>query len=240
MNKSFKYVNERNKNEIRKWIRTQLLQENSIFVCPFLFFYFSHFFVMIWWLLQILYSFSYSQFKFLVSEVDFSKPCSCLKAKTWFVKINWRAKELALTVGKGLKNFYKSTDHHKKVTDLKKPHKAQRGTVHCNNFAHSHILFSIYFLTFTFLTLLFIFAAITFACLRLCANRWKQRLKNETRINNLNAEWKMRTESDWEENYCKGQSLSMCYFCCFFLQSPLCVIYWLLLQNLYSFWHCQF
>ena len=112
--------------------------------------------------------------------------------------------------------MYKSTNHHKKLTDLKKPNKAQRGTVDCNNCALSHILFSIYFLPFTFLTLFFIFAAVTSACLRLCANKWKQRPKNETRINNLNVDRKMRTESDWGENYCKEQSLSMCLILLFF------------------------
>ena len=122
------------------------------------FFTFSQLFVMIWRLVQIQYSFSHSQFKFLVSHVDFGKPSFCLQAKTWFAKVNMRQKELELTVGKGVLNLYKSTNYHKKLAEWEKLEKStQIGTVPCNSCVPSHILFSFIFLPFTFLILLFIF-----------------------------------------------------------------------------------
>ena len=142
------------------------------------FFTFSQLFVMIWRLVQIQYSFSYCQFKFLVSHVDFGKPSFCLQAKTWFAKVNMRQKELELTVGKGVLNLYTSPNHHKKLAEGEKLEKStQRGTVPCNSCVPSHILFSFIFLPFTFLILLFIFSATVSACLRKDANKQKQWLK---------------------------------------------------------------
>ena len=75
---------------------------------------------MTWRLVQIQYSFSHCQFKFLLSHVDFGKPCFCLQAETWFAKVNMRHKELELTVGKGVLNLYKSPNHHKKLAEGEK------------------------------------------------------------------------------------------------------------------------
>ena len=144
----------------------------------FLFFPFSQLFVMIWRLVQFQYSFSYCQFKFLVSRVDFGKPRFCLQTKTWFAKVNTRHKELELTVGKGVLNLYKSPNHHKKLTEVEKQEKStQRGTVLCNSCVLSHILFSFFFLLFIFLILLFIFSATVSACLRKDSSKQKQWLK---------------------------------------------------------------
>ena len=153
------------------------MSRNSPFRCVFLFFSFSHLFVIIWWLVQILFSFSHYQCKFLVSPVDFGKPSFCFQAKTWFDKINWRDKELALTVRKGVQNLCKSRSHHKKLAEGKKTKKTPRRTLSCNRCVLSHILFSFFFLSFTLLILLFIFPATVSAYLRLCANKEKQWLK---------------------------------------------------------------
>ena len=131
------------------------------------FFTFRQLFVMICRLVQIQYSFSHCQFKFLVSYVDFGKPSFCLQAKTWFAKVNMRQKELELTVGKRVLSLYKSPNHHKKLAEGEKLEKSpQRGTVPCKSCVPSHILFSFIFLPFTILIPLFIFLATVFACLR--------------------------------------------------------------------------
>ena len=130
---------------------------------------------MIWRLVQIQYSFSHCQFMFLLSHVDFGKPCFCLQAETWFAKINMRHKELELTVGKGVLNLYKSPNHHKKLAEGEKTRRKHTGrNLPCHSCVLSHILFSFFFLPFTCLILLFIFSATVSACLRLCANKKKQ------------------------------------------------------------------
>ena len=142
----------------------------------FCFFPFSRHLVMIWRLVQIQYSLSYGQFKFLVSPVDFGKPGFRFQAKTWFAKINQRHKELELTVAKGVQNLYKLPNHHKKVTAGKNK-KEHRVTVPCKSCVLSHILFSFLFLPFTFLILLLIFSAAVSACLRKDARKQKQWLE---------------------------------------------------------------
>ena len=137
---------------------------------------------MIWRLVEIQYSFSHCQFKFLVSHVDFGKPSFCLQAKTWFAKVNMRQEELELKVGKGVLNLYKSPNHHRKLAEGEKLEKStQRGTVPCNSCVPSHILFSFIFLPFTFLILLFIFFS---HCFCLFAQRRKQAKTVAEKMNN--------------------------------------------------------
>ena len=126
---------------------------------------------MIWRLVQIQYSFSHCQFKFLVSHVDFGKPSFCLQSKTWFAKVKMRHKELELTVGKGVLNMYKSPNHPKKLAEGENKKKTHRGTVPCNTSVLSHIVFSFLFLPFTCLILLLIFSATASACLRKGASK---------------------------------------------------------------------
>ena len=184
------------------WLRTQLLRKRvPLCVLSSCFFTFCQLFVMIWRLVQIQYSFSYCQFKFLVSHRSVAvvgKPSFCLQAKTWFAKVNMRQKELELTVGKGVLNLYKSPNHHKKLAEGEKLEKStQRGTVPCNSCVPSHILFSFIFLPFTFLILLFIFSATVSACLRKNANKQKQWLKKWTiGLKMRTVERQMRTECE--------------------------------------------
>ena len=87
--------------------------------------------------------FSHCQFKFLVSQVDFGKPYSGLKAETWFAKINLRHKELALTVGKN-QSMYKSQNHHKrwlKGKNKKKHTEMDHFFQMLGSWSHCHLIF---------------------------------------------------------------------------------------------------
>ena len=57
----------------------------------------------------------------------------------------------------------------------------------------------------------------SFACLRFCANKQKKWLKRWTiGLKVCTVERKTSTERDWKKNYCKKQSLSVCFFVFFF------------------------
>ena len=143
MNKSFKYVNERNKNEIRKWIRTQLLQENSIFVCPFLFFYFSHF---LWWFGDF--------YKFFTHFPTVNSNSLCLmlilanhilawKQKLGLPKSTWDTRSLHWQWKKS-QNMYKSQNHHKNL--LKGKNKKKHTEIDpffqkLGSWSHCHLIF---------------------------------------------------------------------------------------------------
>ena len=233
MNNRIKNVNGREKDENTMWLRTQLLQGTvPLGALFFVFFSFSHLFVMIWWLVQILYSFSPCQCKFLVSRVDFGKPSFCFQAKTWFAKINRRDKELALTIEKEYRICASLQVITKSWLKGKKTKSTSRGTLSCNRYVLSHILFSIFFLSFTFLILLFIFPATVSACLRLCANKQKPWLKKwAIGLKMWTVETKMRAECDWEHIFCKEQSLYVCSFLFFF--PSVTFLWWF--GNLYKF-----
>ena len=63
--------------------------------------------MMILRLIEILYSVSHCQFKFLVSRVDFGKPFSGLKAKTWFAKNQPETQRTCIDSGKKKRDFVK-------------------------------------------------------------------------------------------------------------------------------------
>ena len=79
-------------------MKTQLLQE-TVPLCAFLCFFFRQplFCDDLGACTNSLFPFYY-QFKLTVSPFGFGKPCFCLHARTWFVKIKWRHGELELIV----------------------------------------------------------------------------------------------------------------------------------------------
>ena len=91
----------------------------------------------------------YYQFKFPVSPLDFDKPCFCMQAKTWFVKIKWRHRELELIVKREQRICTSPQNIKKRWLQEKKTLKStQRGTVSCISCVFTHILFSFFFLLF--------------------------------------------------------------------------------------------
>ena len=145
------------------WLSTQLLH-GTVPVCVLFQICFLHLtFRDNVWVLEIPYSILICPFMFLVSQVDFGKPCSCFKAKTWFAKIKLIHKELALTVEKGVENMLKSQWHHKKFADREKS--TPRRTHSFQSCVLSKLLFSFVILLFIFLILWFISSAIVSVCL---------------------------------------------------------------------------
>ena len=98
MNYWIKNVDGRKKNENRMWVKTQLLQETVPLCVLFcVFFRQPPFCYDLGACTNSLFPFHY-QFKLTVSPLGFGKPCFCLHARTWFVKIKWRHGELELIV----------------------------------------------------------------------------------------------------------------------------------------------
>ena len=116
----------------------------------------------------------YYQFKFPVSPLDFDKPCFYMQAKTWFVKIKWRHRELELIVKREQRICKSPQTITKRCLQEKKTQKStQRGTVSCNSCVFTHILFSLLFLLYKFLIQKLICSVTFSACLRKNANKQK-------------------------------------------------------------------